>query len=493
MKTICIPVYEAHPAISIELRKKFSPVFGLADSFSLIKCILEQSDCEKPLNVLINKGTILVELLSNSRKKIDTFKGIEWDNFLDSGDGSQKAMWLWKYATHLIWHKKASDKVNVSPTFKRLLSQVQKLNCLSIGAKEIPICLVPQNKIKNLASLIKTLYPHQKEFYKFVLANTKPLVIVWITGFKPKGDDSRPDRGLVPMTRMIFGNEVDILTIVYGPAKESTWKLFEKTPSKLVEINGLWEAVINLSNYVFVDSATSKNGAMFYETNRKILRNRKPIFFNKVEGILNFSEHDTDTAIHSIFSKREDLGIFESMCNPPGGDWSGVSILDFDTKDEYRWTSLPRVSSVEGKRPDHILQILRNKEIIFLSIESKNNGSDLENNIGKKLNSYLYELFENPPTAFKVAGKDWQRYNKSINPIKKIVSLSGGAFCYKNSLEISTEMSNGGLDFIFAFEFKPSNESTILHTKFNRKGSFLLDILTELCKQFGRGVKIQVH
>lgn len=283
------------------------------------------------------------------------------------------------------------------------------------------------------------------------------------------------------------------MTIIYGPAKESTWKFFDKKPTKLAEINGLWEAVINLSNYVFADSATSEKGAMFYETNRKILRDRKPIFFSKAIGTLNFSEHDTDTAIHTIFSKREDLGIFESMCNPPGGDWSGVSILDFRTRDEYRWTSLPRVSSIQGKRPDHVLQIQRGKGFIFLSIESKNNGSDLESNIGEKLNSYLHELFSSPPTAYRLSGKDWQRYDKISNPIKTIVSLSGGAFCYKNSAELSAEMLNGGLDFIFAFEFKPSNESTILHTKFNRKSSFLLDILTELCKQFGRGVKIQVH
>lgn len=221
LKTICIPVYEAHPAISIELRKKFSPVFGLADSFKLIKCILEQSDSEKPLKTLIDKGTILVELLSNSRKQIDTFKGVEWDGFLNSGGGLQKAEWLFMHGTHLIWRKKASDKVSISLTFKRLLFQVQKLNCLSVSAKEIPICLVPKNKMKDLASLVKKLYPHQKEFYKFVSDNTKPLVIVWITGFKSRGDDSRPDRGLVPMARMIFGNDVDILTIVYGPAKES--------------------------------------------------------------------------------------------------------------------------------------------------------------------------------------------------------------------------------------------------------------------------------
>ena len=493
LNVICIPVYEAHPAISEELRSKFSSIFGLADSLKLIRCLLDQTDSHKQLQSLIDKGTTLVQILSDERKRLDTFKGDEWHQFLNSGSGLQKAKWIWEYATHLIWQKKSSDKVNVSRTFKKLLTQVQKLNCLSIGAKEIPICIVPENKIADLTILLKTLYPIQKELHKIISQNNKPLVIVWITGFKPRGDDSRPDRGLVPLARMIFGNEVDILTIVYGPAKESTWRIFQKNPLKLAEINGLWEAVINLSNYVFTDSATSENGAMFYATNRKTIRQRKSIFFDKANSQIEFSEHDTDTAIHSLFSRREDLGIFESMCNPPGGDWSGVSVLDFKTKEEYRWTSLPRVSLVQGKRPDHVLQILREKELVFLSIESKNYGSDLENDIGKRLNTYLKELFSSPPTAYKLVGKKWQLYLNKITPIKRFTTLSGGAFTYKNDQEISEEMENGCLDFVFAFDFKHHSQPTILHAKFNGQSSFLLKTLTELCKQFKGGVEIQVH
>ena len=47
------------------------------------------------------------------------------------------------------------------------------------------------------------------------------------------------------------------------------------------------------------------------------------------------------------------------MCNPPGGDWSGVTLLDFGSGAEYRWTSLPRVSGKDGKRPDHVIEFAR--------------------------------------------------------------------------------------------------------------------------------------
>jgi len=177
------------------------------------------------------------------------------------------------------------------------------------------------------------------------------LLIVWITGFKPRGDDSRPDRGLVPLARMLFGNGVNILSIVFGPAKSKTWETFAENPQQLAIDNGLWQAVMGLSNFVFADSATSDYGALFH------------------------SEQDTDTAIHTLFSKQTSIGIFEGMCNPPGGDWSGVSVLDFNTLEEYRWTSLPRVSAVGGKRPDHIIQVSdTSKEPIFLSIESIKRG-----------------------------------------------------------------------------------------------------------------------
>jgi hypothetical protein len=493
LKVICIPIYEAHPAITDELRNKFAQVFGLDDSLKLIKCILNETDTEKPLKSLIEKGAMLVKILSNDRKRVDTLKNTEWDNFLKIGSGLQKAKWLLQNAKDLIWKKKQSEKVKVSKTFKKLLAQVQKLNCLSVGAKEIPICLVPDTKIVDLANIFKSTYLKQTELYNTISELNKSLVIVWITGFKPRGDDSRPDRGLVPLARMLFGNDIDILTIVFGPAKIATWEQFEKNPGKLAEINGLWEAVLNLSNFVFTDSATSEKGEMFYAVQRKLDRQCKAVIFDKAHPANSFSEQDVDTAIHTIFSKQENFGIYESMCNPPGGDWSGVSILDFNKLDEYRWTSLPRVSAVQGKRPDHIIQLLHQNELTFLSIESKDNASDLDTNIGERLNNSLKELFANPPMACKLKGKDWRLYMQKKTHVSKFRTFPGGAFCYKTDNEIISELRAGNLDFVFAFEFQPVNQTSILHIKTTEQCKFLIDLLAKLTQQFGSGIKIQIH
>ena len=36
------------------------------------------------------------------------------------------------------------------------------------------------------------------------------LILCFILGFKPRGDDARPDRGLNPLIKMIFNNQVNL-------------------------------------------------------------------------------------------------------------------------------------------------------------------------------------------------------------------------------------------------------------------------------------------
>src|SRR3972149_6235829 len=264
LNVVCVPIYQAHPAITDELRKKFMHVFGMEASLDLLKCIIDKSKTEDALDVLIEKGITLVKILSSDRKRMDTFRAMEWEEFLKISSGQKKAEWIKNHPNKQVWKRKSSEKVKVTKTFKTLLTETQNLDCLSIGAKEIPICLVVNGNIKKLSLLLKNIYPADKinELANMIEKKNKPLIIVWITGFKPRGDDSRPDRGLVPLTRMLFGNDIDILTIVFGPAVKQTWKTLKDDPTKLSTENGLWQAVLNLSNYVLTDSITSAYGIL---------------------------------------------------------------------------------------------------------------------------------------------------------------------------------------------------------------------------------------
>jgi sensor histidine kinase YesM len=181
------------------------------------------------------------------------------------------------------------------------------------------------------------------------------------------------------------------------------------------------------------------------------------------------------------------------MCNPPGGDWSGISYFDFLDKTEYRWTSLPRVSETKAKRPDHIIQIHTKKEEIFLVIESKNNARDLDENIGVRLTQYVNVLFKIPPTAYKPTKQDWQSFTGKKSPLNNAVTYSGGSFVYKNLAEMENEMQDGKLDFVLAFEFKNDGTETIGHLLLSDKSKFLNGIFTDIVSQFNGSFKIKIY
>ena len=495
LNVVSVPIYEAHPAITNELRKKFTHIFGKDASLNLLKSIIEQSQINDAMDVLIEKGTTLVKILSNDRKRVDTFRALEWDEFLKISTGQKKAEWIKNHPNKQVWRKKSSEKVNVTVTFKTLLTKTQELNLLSIGAKEIPICLVANGNIKKFASLLREIYPAVKikTLADKIETKNKPLIIVWVTGFKPRGDDSRPDRGLVPLARMLFGNDIDILTIVFGPAGKQTWKTFKDNTPKLATDNGLWQAVLNLSNYVLADSATSEFGVLTNIIDRDLERKSVKVIFNAAKPSGTYGEHDVDTAIHTMFSRQLSLNIFESMCNPPGGDWSGISYFNFADKTEYRWTSLPRVSETKAKRPDHIIQIHNKNEEIFLVIESKNNARDLDENIGERLTEYVNVLFQIPPTAYKPNKQDWQSFLGKKSPLNNAVTYSGGSFVYKNLDEMKKEMQEGKLDFVLAFEFKNDGTETIGHLLLSDKSKFLNGIFTDIVSQFNGSFKIKIY
>lgn len=496
LDVICIPIYEAHLAITDALLGKFQTVFGLESSLLLLKGIVEGSNHSDSFGSLKEKGLSLVKILASERKRIDTLKGEQWDRFLQSASAKEKTEWLSSEKVVQPWKRKQSGKIKMTKAFKKLAKQIKTIDCISIGASEIPICLIPKHALPKMIEIFENIYAGKgiDGFISNLKTLSEPLVVVWITGFKPGGDDSRPDRGLVPLARMIFGNDIQILSIVYGPAFDKTWKIFKEDPLKLPQINGLWEAIMNLSNLIFADSATSKFGPLYHVAQRTVEKITTKVLFPAAKKIpIGFAEHDVDSAIYLLFSRMLGSGIYISMCNPPGGDWSGISVLDFLKEDEYRWTSLPRVSAVRGKRPDHVIQLHIDKRDVFLSIESKNNPSDLENQVGKRLCRYLDVLFHSQPIAYKAKGDRWKLHTSKKPPLKTYEVISAGAFCFRNSTELSDSIARTNCDIAMGFEFKSENEVSILHLKTSQKCEFFRDVMAKIVGQFNSGIKIQVH
>ena len=491
--SVCLPVYLPSPSISETLRARFLLVFGIEEGRQLIKGIMSKAAIDDPRMALTRKALTITEILAAQRQSVDTLRDKQWAKLLELETVSQKADWLEQ--NRMAWSKKSAGKVAVTKSFKNLIGLFQKADSLSVGAKDIPLCLIPGPARKKLALNLSKLYGDSlsPQFIQWLAADL-PLVVVWITGFKPRGDDSRPDRGLVPLARMLFGDEAEVLSIVYGPAKPAMWKTLRKSPQQLARQNGLWEAIINLSDAVLVDSATDSAGIFALLLQREPRRPQEKIYLPLAAPAAAFSEHDVDSTLHLLFAHHEPLGVFEAMCNPPGGDWSGVSILNLQTREEYRWTSLPRVSGANGKRPDHVIQfLLDDGRTVLLAIESKNRAADLERGVGRRLKTYTRQLVKTPPTVSKPANADWSLWESRNRPLTDFSVVSGGAFCWVGQEELKDSLARGQLDIAFAVEFKLSEQAVLLHIQARAAGRPLLPKLGELARQFGGRLKIQVH
>lgn len=471
----CVPVYCPHPSISEELFQKFESVFGYKDGLKVIRGLLNEDEISESIEILIGKSLRLSKLLSEKKKETVSLKGAEWEPYLKADN---RAEWIINNSD-LVWSKKISQKVKAPERILSLLLQTKALSLNTIGASDLPICLIPVERIGELEKILITIYPNTI----IELPKDKPLAVVWITGYKPKGDDSRPDRGLCPLAKMVMGDSCRMIAIVYGPAKPQTWKSLERGLDFLASNNGLWQSIYRLCDGVFIDCVTKNAPEYIPVKQSNFIAHPKLIIPYYANYELDYSEHDVDTAIHQILMKS---GLRECLCNPPGGDWSGISY--YHKGEIYRWTSLPRVSDIGGKRPDHVFQKEYGNRNLFLSIESKGKGSDLEDKIGVKLTAYLHDLFSMVPTSVKRENAQWRLYNKRLEVVDYEI-LSVGAFVYKNDKELNTHIERGQLDCVMAFEFK---STSILHILSNEGGRIIEKIVKKALGRIG-GIEIKIH
>ena len=155
--SICLPVYLPSPSISETLRARFLLVFGIEEGRQLIKGILDNAAIDDPREELTRKALTITEILAGQRQSIDTLRGKQWAELLELKTVSQKADWLEQ--NRMDWSKKSAGKVAVTQSFKSLVGLFQKADSLSVGAKDIPLCLIPGPARKKLrGNLLKTLW-----------------------------------------------------------------------------------------------------------------------------------------------------------------------------------------------------------------------------------------------------------------------------------------------------------------------------------------------
>jgi hypothetical protein len=174
-------------------------------------------------------------------------------------------------------------------------------------------------------------------------------------------------------------------------------------------------------------------------------------------------ENDVDTVIHLMLARHGGDNIFEGMCNPPGGDWSGISFLSTNRDFELRWLTLPRVSDTGAKRPDHVFQLFRTTGLpIILSVESKETAASVETTIGPRLTSYVQTLLQTPASI--------QRPVQSLSWLHSAISLdtrnhrmaSAVAFISNDEAQIENVRNRAEVDLLMCFVFQDAGEKCLI-------------------------------
>lgn len=491
-ETIALPVYFPSPSITDDLRKEFADVFAGDEVYRFISTLLQGKVDETSRQILKQKALqVTVELTKMRRQKSNILNPSQWSDLSNLSSGSDRADWFIEQG--MEWYKRIS--IDTSDSFRLLFEKIQEIGVFALGSRDMPFCILPSEHRPQFVSLLRSIYGKKIDdaVLTWLAKDEKHLVLVWIAGFKPRGDDSRPDRGLVPLARMLVGEkDVDLLSVVYGPGKKAMWNHLQSDMWGLARSNGLWEAILHLSDGLLIDHNNAKTLDSY-----GFIVGSPPEYVSPDDALSplmryephQFGEHDVDTVLHTVLTEIDT--VFESLCNPPGGDWSGMSLYDFKVQRELRWISLPRVSGEDAKRPDHIFQFGLSDRLLI--IESKDTPSSVEDNIGKRLKKYVQDLLESEPNAFRqLRGRhDWLSDPVNV-ALPNFRLFSAAAFQYTHTSDMDTVIQKSGTDIVIGVEFREKSV-TKFHVWTVQEGEWFISIIRDQCEKFAGYLEVEIY
>jgi hypothetical protein len=348
---------------------------------------------------------------------------------------------------------------------------------------------IPSDSVDKFTKSLRQIYGTAVSSVVEAIKPEIPVVVILVTGFKPRGDDSRPDRGLMPLGRMLAGPGIQVLTFIWGPAKARMLTAMRSDLAAVARDNGLIEAARACSDFVIVDSI---NADPFATHTAEIADSATSSAVLSAPSFAQLSEHDVDAAVHFALTQPHQPTVFEGMCNPPGGDWSGISLLDADGL-EVRWTSLPRVSLTGAKRPDHVVQI-RSRDNYILSIESKYIARDLELNVGPALVRYLTDLMKTPPNICRTApSSPWLDQVKFKDDSSWNDIYSVATFVWNGLSDLRNGLERANADLAVAWLIDPSTDEVHLHLASRPGLEFLAHDFKELTESSVLRIVVEEH
>lgn len=460
-----LPVFVESPGASAEMVAAYREFLGRDDLLHWVKDAIEGRSPDAARAKLEQKTLGLVRRLASTRKRRDSLTADQWSRAFEIVQSGNSLVPFLEDEPPLPWSKTAYIE-GLTPRATALMALAAEF-AIGLTSSSLPICLIPQSRRDGFVSRLKSLYPSLESQFHSWIRRKGPLVICWVMGFKPRGDDARPDRGLAPLARALCGKDTDLLSIVYGPAPASAWNELITSPRTLMARNGLWEAILATSDAILADAATIPGKHEIALVRSHWASSVKAV---PVEGgpaspsPLRVGEQDVDTALHLVFARLGEQAFFEGMCNPPGGDWSGLSLLSPDGKKELRWLCLPRVTAEGAKRPDHVFQLLRPTAHgpLIVAIESKEDGRRVERGIGGRLKRYVHDLVATGPSVDRPIGSEgW--CHSAVAGFSKPPTIASVAACVSRTRdELIRVGSIAKVDLVVGYSFSSSDRKSCL-------------------------------
>jgi len=494
-RSVCLPVYEANPGARVETVELYNPIYGKAEFLDFLKLAVLGNAPEHAAEALGDKCFALVDLLATSKKRQDGLSSAQWREAKTALEGGETLPDYLSREARLAWSKTAyiASLTDTARSFMTLGSR----DSFGLTSSKLPLSFVPKDRRAAFASSAKVIYGDMADdFAAWLAQDDAHLAIAWVMGFKPGGDDARPDRGLAPLARMLVGDDTELLTFVYGPATVSHWQQLAANPVALAASNGLWESVMAVSDGLLVDSASkpadTPRGYRKDAWAAVLINDDTPLMVTP--RVLLLGEQDVDTALHVAFESLGDDVVFEGMCNPPGGDWSGISFRWAKDAPEYRWLTLPRVSAEGAKRPDHVFAIFGHEGgTVCLCVESKERARSLELRIGPRLIRYAEALFESVPSIQRGKKLDpWAIYGDSW-ATQSVSFVSAGAYLSDADDPFLGLPGGTDLDLQIGVSFSVNADRCELHLRGDTaKGKALVGYLASL-SSWGQFVTVKVN
>lgn len=488
---------EFQPNFENILQNFDTSLFGEKDVFSLLHGLIYATDVTSIYTSLIQKSLKIMDFMSTTGSS-NSYNKEDWISIRDDYSGDIIA--FAKQNNRFPFAKKIAQK-SITGHNKEFANLATKYS-IGIASKDLPFGLITSYNRIAFANELQALYSEMNIDFYNKLATKNDLIVCMFKGFKPRGDDARPDRGILPLIAMLSKETAEILTFVYGETSEATIQKLDHNILSLANGNGLWSAIVSLSDFILLDAPKIPKNPD--EPNIiRLIQNKENKYTALAPKMQNsamlicpypthYTENDVDTFIHTIFNYIIPY-TFEGFCNPPGGDWSGISLinsLEASCGTEFRWLTLPRVS--DSKRPDHIT-ILFNllEKPLIVCTESKESPRNLEPNIGPALTKYIYDLLSYSPSVERQLNSDvWTISTSTVN-ISDFICASIGCFFASTNFDLATISSKCNCDVLIGFYIDAStSRCKVLIKGFSSLGDTLTEYLKNMIQHRNSPINI---